>query len=198
MSNKNLLDIYSDSKKEFWSNIRFVLIVVVFLLVFLYLRNCVFMVICVKGTSMCNTLHDGDLLFAIQTQNVDRGDVVIIKDDDISKDTIIKRVIATGGDTVWSEDGYVYISFTDDYGKTVTTKLDENYVFTSGITNILERFTVPTGCVFVLGDNRAVSSDSRTFGPVKKSSIVGVVPNWSINIKDTGFVDWCKKIYNSN
>lgn len=79
----------------------------------------------------------------------------------------IKRVIGVSGDTVRISDGKVYLN-----GK----KLDESYAlgntFPRGVT---DEWTVGDGEMFVLGDNRAVSQDSRDIGVVKTQSMVGRV-----------------------
>jgi signal peptidase I len=76
----------------------------------------------------------------------------------------VKRVIAVAGDTVAIRDGAVYLN-----GR----KLREPYA--DGPTDGAARYTVPTEHVFVLGDNRAQSCDSRVWGPLAVRRVVGVV-----------------------
>jgi signal peptidase I len=100
--------------------------------------------------------------------DVHRGDLVVFErppgeaTDDI-KD-LIKRVIALGGETIELRDGRIVID-----GRL----LEEPYLPEGTETTSLERLTVPEGQVFVMGDNRDDSRDSRFFGPIDESLIVG-------------------------
>jgi signal peptidase I len=88
----------------------------------------------------------------------------------VPEDVLIKRVIAKGGDSIAIKKGRVYVN---------GLVLDENYVnddhscYASSPEENFTKRTVPDGDVFVMGDNRCNSIDSRSFGPIKTSSIIG-------------------------
>ncbi len=134
----------------------FVILLSAFLLVFSLLIR----VVVVSGPSMENTLVDGDYLLMLSGVLIDQpkqGDIVVVstKSFDNGK-SIIKRVIATEGQTVDIDfdEGLVYVD---------GVLLDEPYVKTP--TNLYEGVTFPVkvddGCIFVMGDNRNESKDSR-------------------------------------
>lgn len=96
-----------------------------------------------------------------------RGDVIVFNPPVSSDKPYIKRVIGLPGDTVEIKDGFVYVN---------GTKLNETYLHgdtTDCQPRACDPVVVPEGEVFVLGDNRAHSSDSRYFGTVEISEIVG-------------------------
>lgn len=150
------------------------LIAVMVLFVFFFRLNVV-----VQGPSMEPNYIEGYRVFVnCVDRNFTRGNVVVIDEAGTPlKKRIIKRVIATEGQTVNidSSSGYVYIN-----GK----KLDEAAYIQNGITQITENstatkfpLTVPKGKVFVLGDHRQVSEDSRytAVGLVDTRYIMGKV-----------------------
>jgi signal peptidase I len=103
--------------------------------------------------------------------DVHRGDVVVFErpettegpDDGI--EDLIKRVIAVGGDTIEARNGLVYVN---------GDRVDESDYLVSGTpTDDLPATEVPEGHVFVMGDNRTNSQDSRRFGPIPEDTIVG-------------------------
>ena len=133
-----------------------------------------FRVVIVSGPSMKNTLVDGDWLLLLGNtfyNDPARGDIVVVSKDSYDDGTpIIKRVIALEGQKVDIdfESGIVYV---DDVA------LEEPYIRTVTTTPEGVEFpvTVPGGCVFVLGDNRDNSRDSRypAIGMVDTREILG-------------------------
>jgi signal peptidase I len=90
-----------------------------------------------------------------------------------SAEEFIKRVVALPGETVEGRDGAVYVD-----GRRVI----EPYLPPNTITSDFAPLRVPSGHLWVMGDNRTNSSDSRVFGPIPKSSVVGrtVVRVWPL------------------
>ena len=130
-------------------------------------------VLVVSGASMNPTLNNGDTV-AISSlkRSFDYGDIVIVAQPNAMHKTLIKRVIAVGGQTVDidTEKGVVYVA-----GKALDEKYTLEPTYSRG--NIEFPATVPEGMLFVMGDNRTVSFDSRSpsIGFVDKSEILGRV-----------------------
>ena len=133
----------------------------------LLLRLFVFEFISVSGPSMQPTLYSNEYVFMEKVtywfREPEYGDVVICKFPD-STATYVKRVIGVGGDLLEVRDGTLYINGTPD-----TT------YFAGYIEDALAPTVVPDGCVFVMGDNRNQSMDSRfdTIGPLKDDMVLG-------------------------
>jgi len=131
----------------------------------------------VEGSSMNPLLKNGDVVVVSRTAEVKRGSVVVV--DLPEGGPVIKRVIAFGGETVWSVHGNVYVQ---TEGETIV--LNEGYVATENAGGAdVARITVPQGHVFLLGDNRAVSLDSRVFGAVELENVMGVVTTFWLKHK---------------
>ena len=120
----------------------------------------------VNGVSMAPTLEKGEIIFLQQTKEVKTGDVIGFY---YGGRVLLKRVIAGGGD-------YIEI---DNEGNVNDKKLEESYLMgqSLGKCELDFPYQVPEGMLFVLGDNRAVSMDSRikAIGCVEKDQIVGKV-----------------------
>ena len=145
-------------------------VLAIFMLVYILL----FRVVVVVGPSMYNTLVDGDRLVLISNvlyRNPKQGDVIVASKDDFRDgECIIKRIIATEGQTVDInfDDGSVYVD---------GVRLQEDYIYTKTVREEGMSFplTVPEDCVFVMGDNRDASMDSRNpqIGFIDKREILG-------------------------
>ena len=132
----------------------------------------------VAGDSMLSTLHDGEhLLISNLMYEPKVGDIIVCqleaeqeeKFPHISpKEPLIKRVIATEGQSVKIIDGEVYVD---------GNKIEENYVFRDGLDSILymQEITVSENHVFIMGDHRNDSLDSRYFGEIDSRLIIGSV-----------------------
>lgn len=130
-----------------------------------------FRVVNVDGSSMKPTLQNNDkVIVSTVGYEAQKGDIVVISSTDGLKEPIVKRIVAVGGDTV-------DINFTT--GVVTVNGTEEEYTdeLTSQQFDIAFPITVPEGTVFVLGDNRSVSLDSRStrVGCVDERLIVGKV-----------------------
>lgn len=134
----------------------------------------IFRIVVVSGSSMYNTLIDGDYILLISNvfyRDVKQGDIIVASKDSFRDgEPIVKRVIATEGQTVDIDfnAGVVYVD---------GVALEESYTYTA--TTVQEGITFPLtveeGCVFVMGDNRAISLDSRNpaIGMVDEREVMG-------------------------
>lgn len=121
----------------------------------------------VSGHSMDNTLHDGQRLMSTQFNNfVEKGDIVIATPEAMDGKRVIKRVIAMDGDTV---------SFHDGVTKVNGVVLEEDYVSGNEEAVLDGEIVIPDGHVWIMGDNRNNSIDSRYIGPVAMDDIEGEV-----------------------
>jgi len=120
----------------------------------------------VDGSSMEPTLHHGEfvivnkLAYRLGTPHL--GDVIVFRFPNDPGLDYIKRVIGVPGDRVEVSQGHVFVN-----GK----MLDESYI--AAMPNYSGNWTVPVDALFVLGDNRNNSSDSRNWGPVKMEAVIG-------------------------
>lgn len=155
--NEELQEELIVSKKDYF--IKEILPYIIILIVVILIRTFIATPVRVSGNSMDNTLKDGEIMILNKLGKIDKNDIVVV---DIGNEKVIKRVVAVGGDTVEARTGNLYVN-----GKLV----EEKYV--SSRMGDFERVNVPKGKYFVLGDNRFVSMDSRSFGPVSEDQILG-------------------------
>jgi len=171
----------------FWLQ-TFVVVLAVLILVFTFVGR----IITVDGPSMLPTLHDKDMLILRSiAYTPEAGDVIVLtKDFDHYEDQpIVKRVIAVGGQSVRI-----------DYGESTVyvdgTALDEPYIldpimYEPGGDLSIQELEVPEGHVFVMGDNRNNSSDSRHYqlGAIDNRYILGKVVTVLFSPYKWGLVD---------
>ncbi len=142
--------------------------------------------------SMMPTLQPNDVLLLDKLSSYSRGDVIVFSHNE--NEDFIKRVIAVEGDTIYSINGEIYLEYYENE-QLITKKVDEYYLkeqqstyldYISGVGIIdIPKTTVSKGCVYVLGDNRVVSVDSRDFGEVQKDKVKGVVHEFFTKNKAT-------------
>lgn len=152
------------------------------------LRTFVFQAYEIPSGSMEETIMPGDMVFSEKityyNSTPQPGDIVTFVDPDPEQAgrILIKRVIATGGQTVDLRDGRVYVD--DVLQDEPYTDGRPSYPLTPVYgTEINYPYTVPEGKIWVMGDNRTNSQDSRHFGAIKLSSVTGkaVFIYWPLN-----------------
>jgi signal peptidase I len=181
--------------RSFWREFP-VLVIAAFALALL-IKTFVLQAFYIPSGSMLPTLEVGERILVEKISyrfgGPDRGDVVVFErslnpavpspheDDSVIEDVAnafkslfgfptggeqdyVKRVMAVGGDTIEGRDGVVYVN---------DEAVDEPYLPDGVVTNDFPPQQVPRGQIFVMGDNRGSSDDSRNFGPVDDDEVVG-------------------------
>ncbi|HEX4905255.1 MAG TPA: signal peptidase I [Acidimicrobiales bacterium] len=152
--------------------VEWVAIIVGALAVALIVKTFLIQAFFIPSLSMYPTLDEGDRVLvnklSYKLHDVHRGDLVVFErpkgqPESEIKD-LIKRVIGLPGETIEAREGTVYID-----GKA----LEESYLVDGITTDNLPRQVIAKGHVFVMGDNRSDSADSRVFGAIDEDSIVG-------------------------
>jgi len=156
--------------KEWIRDILIALVIAGLILVF-------FKPIVVKQESMQPTFYSDDYVIVSRQAysifgEIKHGDVIIFESDlmDLKGNPkiLIKRVIGLPGDTIEIKDGFVYLN---------GQKADEPYLSEMGMSGEMKKVTIQEGKIFVMGDNRRVSQDSRSaaIGQVDQERVVGKV-----------------------
>lgn len=155
-----------DAQKRGWLRMA-KLCLLLFVIIFLFFRFVIGYSF-VSGVSMRETLQNGDLVFYTRINRVvERGSIIAVSLP--SGERYVKRVVAVGGDTVDLRDGVLYVNDIPETGAYVRGETwPENGAFAYPL-------TVEEGDLFVLGDNREESIDSRFFGAISQRQISGVL-----------------------
>jgi signal peptidase I len=153
-----------------WPPVTAVALAVVLVVMLGVVRTYVAGPVSISSTSMEPTLFAGDVVLVdrrgVDPQDLERGDLVTFRNPQTGEETL-KRVIALPGERVSTIDAVVHV---DD------EPIEEPYVDFSDWEGVFNaRVVVPEGSVYVLGDNRAASVDSRDFGPVPADKLDGRV-----------------------
>lgn len=143
----------------------------IFLVIYIFL----FRPFQVSGESMFPTFKNGEYiltnLITLRFEEPKKGDVIVFKAPTDEEKDFIKRVIAVPGDSVYLKEGFVYVN---------GEKIDESAYLGPDVRTYGGSFmkegepvTVPPDAYIVMGDNRPFSSDSREWGFLKNSSVIG-------------------------
>jgi signal peptidase I len=151
---------------EFIETLSIAFLAVTFILLFR------FRIIQVSGSSMKDTLQEDEkVLISNISHTYERGDIVVTDPNTGSGKILIKRVIGLGGDTVRIDysTGTLYLNGVSQNEEYIREPMEYS--------NEVYEITVPEGYLFLLGDNRNISIDSRnpSIGPVNEENILGKV-----------------------
>lgn len=170
--------LYNSTNIRKYNNCFLIFYVCVFVFSLLYINANVLTITVVSGKSMYPNVDDGQIFLVDRVyRDVSRGDIILAKTVNSGREYIIKRVIAIGGEVI-----------TIDYGKNYVLVdgelLSEPYINLAEDDPMLDldnvpriNYTVPNGYVFVMGDNRNYSMDSRNeeIGFISMDEIIGKV-----------------------
>lgn len=172
-NNENIKKKPSNPKSQFKEYAISIIVAIVIALTF---RNYVFARADVEGESMYSTLNNKDVLFveklSLLTHNIKKGEIIIFDSKNATNDIYVKRVIATEGDQIEVKNGKVYLN---------NKEISEPYLDKDVITNpgpfltANQIYTIKPGYIFVMGDNRGDSVDSRILGPIAVKDVKGHV-----------------------
>lgn len=146
----------------------------------------------VKGESMEPTLHSYERVlvnkFVYRMRKPEPGEIIVLQDPRQPKQELIKRVIAVEGETVEVREGVVYVD-----GR----PLREPYINPDyGFLRDSDAVTVPPGHIYVMGDNRGASLDSRMLGPIDTTTVDGkaIFMFWPLSRFGSGPLDQPRSI----
>lgn len=168
---RNACEELHKNDKEFKKsyNADFLIYLVVVVLIALSIRTFIFEPFQVIGPSMTPTLIDGEGTFVEKitylVSKPERGDIIICRYPTFTL-ACVKRVIGLPGETVEVRDGAIYID---------GEPLDEAAYWNDYIMSDMPPMTVPEKNIFVVGDNRNQSGDSRQIGPIPYENVKGKV-----------------------
>ena len=160
---------YEKGKKEHSRFIRNTIFALITVAAVTVLISTLFLqVLQIYGSSMTPTLYEGNIVVSVKGSGFERGDIISFY---YNNKILVKRAIAFEGDFVdFDKDGNLYVN---------NKKLDEPYVSDKSVgeCDIELPYQVPSGKIFVLGDHRATSVDSRStvMGCVSEEQIVGKI-----------------------
>jgi signal peptidase I len=165
------------SKRKRRVAIEWTLIIVVAVLASFLVRTFVFQTFYIPSDSMNPTLWKGDRIIvnklSVELGTINIGDIVVFKaPPDVAKDChdpvtdLVKRVVGLPGDRLYSKGNTIYVN-----GK----PLDQRWSVYRALGDPIRPTTVPAGRYFMMGDNHADSCDSRTWGTVPRSDLIGKV-----------------------
>ncbi len=147
-------------------------------------RTYVFSFALVVGSSMEPNFHDGDLVLMDKTfKNPGPGDVVVVEVGARQRQKLVKRLVAMGRSKIYIQDFVLYVNdtpFTESDTHKPVWDYDRYDCRNSGV------YTTAEDEIFVLGDNRCISHDSRYIGPLKRNGMKGrillrVIPSkWNL------------------
>jgi signal peptidase I len=162
---------------------EWVTVLVVALVIAITVRTLILQQFYISGPSMESTMYQDNRVLvnklSYRLHDIHRGDVVVfdrvtVDGEIVQHDDLIKRVIALAGETVSIKDCQVFIdgklleeSYLNDYDLSQSALEDKCRV------PIMDDLVVPKNQLFVMGDNRPQSFDSRMFGPIEQSLVVG-------------------------
>ena len=153
--------------------IKFVVLITLSFCSYLFFSRVVVTAVEIKGASMAPTLAAGDryLLnrFAYLHREPQRGELVVLKDPETGE-LIVKRIVGLPCETVIMQNDHTYVN-----GRLLSEPYALSSVRIDRSTPLGKAKVIPRDYYFVLGDNRSRSLDSRTFGPVPRDSILGVI-----------------------
>ncbi|MCL4391978.1 signal peptidase I [Patescibacteria group bacterium] len=161
-------------RKVFWSIVEMLETIAIAVAAVILVRAFVAQPFLVSGSSMVPTFQNGDYLLVDELtyhfRTPERGEVIVLRYPKDPAEYFIKRVIGLPGETVTIKDGRVMVTDQSEH-----LVLNEPYI--DQPMNVSQNFTETLGSneYFVMGDNRNYSYDSRSWGPVPSSDIVGVV-----------------------
>lgn len=187
-------ELYGEKRPHPWREIAETALMTLFL--FLVIRFAI-QNFNIDGTSMEPTLHNKELIlvdkWTYQIQPPARGDVIVFAAPPDPSQDYVKRIIAVPGDTVTVRGTAIIVD---------GVALGENYVATQnqGVppgTHQVTNLVIPPSTYFVLGDNRAISSDSRTWGLVPQSALIGraIFIYWPLKADNSGFLHDASPIF---